>query len=82
MNHKRKIFILSFLIIIGIHILVFINNNQKGSFRYLIWNIEDISIGKLINISFFSGLIVSSILNITLNNNVEIKSINEEETKQ
>ena len=67
MNHQKKIFILSFLIIISIQIMLFINNNQKASFRYLIWNIEDISIGKLINISFFSGLIVSSILNITLN---------------
>ena len=82
MNQKKKIFIFSFLIIIGIHILLFINNNQKGSFRYLIWNIEDISIGKLINISFFSGLIVSSILNITLNNNLEIKSINVEDQKK
>ena len=62
--------------------MLFINNNQKASFRYLIWNIEDISIGKLINISFFSGLIVSSILNITLNNNVEIKSINVEDKKK
>ena len=62
--------------------MLFINNNQKGSFRYLIWNIEDISIGKLINISFFSGLIVSSILNITLNNNLEIKSINVEDQKK
>ena len=62
--------------------MLFINNNQKGSFRYFIWNIEDISIGKLINISFFSGLIVSAILNITLNNNVEIKSINGEDKKK
>ena len=82
MNHQKKIFILSFLIIISIQIMLFINNNQKGSFRYLIWNIEDISIGKLINISFFSGLIVSSFLNITLNNNVEIKSINVEDKKK
>ena len=82
MNHKKKIFILSFLVIISIQIMLFINNNQKGSFRYLIWNIEDISIGKLINISFFSGLIVSSILNITLNNIVEKKSINVEDKKK
>ena len=69
-----------FLIII-IQILLFINNKQKTSFRYFIWNIQEISIGRLVCISFISGFIMSSILKITLNNNVPTNSINGEEKK-
>ena len=49
-----------------LQIILFLNNQQKTTFRYFIWNINDISIGKLIGFSFVSGLIVSSLLNKTL----------------
>ena len=45
-----------------VQILLYLNNNQKTSFRYFVWNIQGIKIGKLINISFFSGFLISTIL--------------------
>ena len=42
--------------------LLYKNNNQKTTFRYFKWTIEEVSIGKLISISFFSGLFVSTLL--------------------
>ena len=47
-------------------ILLYTNNNQKTSFRYFKWTIQEVSIGKLISISFFSGLFVSTLLNTTI----------------
>ena len=49
--------------------LIFLNNNQKTSFRYFKWTAKEISIGKLISISFFSGLFISSLLTNTININ-------------
>ena len=69
MNYKNRGFLLTFLLIIIIQALIYINNTQKTSFRYFIWNIQEIKIGKLIVISFFSGLLVSSVLNNTKNLN-------------
>ena len=43
-----------------------LNNNQKTSFRYFKWTAQEVSIGQLINISFFSGLIISTLLNSTI----------------
>ena len=63
MNYKNRGFLLTFLLIIIIQTLIYINNTQKTSFRYFIWNIQEIKIGKLIIISYFSGLLVSSVLN-------------------
>ena len=63
MNYKNRGFLLTFILIITIQTLIYINNTQKTSFRYFIWNIQEIKIGKLIVISFFSGLLVSSVLN-------------------
>ena len=63
MNYKNRGFLLTFLLIIIIQTLIYINNTQKTSFKYFIWNIQEIKIGKLIVISFFSGLLVSSVLN-------------------
>ena len=55
--------------------LLYTNNNQKTSFRYFKWTVQEVSIGKLITISFFSGLIISTLLNTTFtslkNNNFE-----------
>ena len=81
MNYKKKSLIISIFLIIIIQILLFVNNKQKSSFRYLIWNVQEISIGSLICISFVSGFIMSSILKITLNNKVPANYINGEEKK-
>ena len=64
MFKKKYLFITLFLIII-FQILLYTNNNQKTSFRYFKWT-HQVSIGKLISISFFSGLIVSTLLNTTI----------------
>ena len=45
---------------------MYTNNNQKTSFRYFKWTLQEVSIGKLISISFFSGLFISTILNTTI----------------
>ena len=75
MNYKKKSLILGFFLVAIIQIILFVNNGQKSSFRYFIWNIDNVSVGKLISISFMSGLIISSILNKTIsNNNNPIKS--------
>ena len=72
MNYKNRGFLLTFILIIIIQTLLYINNTQKTSFRYFIWNIQEIKIGKIIVISFFSGLLVSTVLN----NNKNLNPIN------
>ena len=62
---KKKYLLLTLFLIIIFQIFIYINNNQKTSFRYFKWNHQEVSIGKLISISFFSGLIVSTLLNTT-----------------
>ena len=62
MNHPKKSIVLSILFILVIQFLLIINNKQKTSFRYFIWNIEEVSIGKLISISFTSGVLISVFL--------------------
>ena len=69
MNYKNRGFLLTFLIILIIQTLIYINNTQKSSFRYFIWNIQEIKIGKLIVFSFFSGLLVSTVLSNNKNLN-------------
>ena len=64
---KKKYFLLTLFSIIIFQILLYTNNNQKTSFRYFTWNIQEVSMGKLINISFFSGLFISTLLNTTIN---------------
>ena len=65
MFKKKYLFLTLFLLII-FQILLYTNNNQKTSFRYFKWTLQEVSIGKLISISFFSGLFVSTLLNTTL----------------
>ena len=65
MFKKKYLFLTLFLIII-FQILLYTNNNQKTSFRYFKWTFQEVSIGKLISISFFSGLFVSTLLNTTI----------------
>ena len=66
MIFKKKFLLLTIFLIIIFQILLFTNNNQKTSFRYFIWTIQEVSIGKLISFSFFSGLFISSLLNTTI----------------
>ena len=81
MNYKKKSIILIIFLIISIQIILLINNRTKTSFRYFIWNIDEVSIGRLICISFVSGLLMSSILKTTLNNNVKTYPQNEKDEK-
>ena len=63
---KKKYLLLTLLLIIIFQILLYTNNNQKTSFRYFKWTLQEVNIGKLISISFFSGLFVSTLLNTTI----------------
>ncbi|MBO8240085.1 hypothetical protein HA152_05135 [Prochlorococcus marinus XMU1412] len=65
---KKKYLLLTLFLIIIFQIFLYTNNNQKTSFRYFKWTLQEVSIGKLISISFFSGLFVSTLLNKTINN--------------
>ena len=66
MIFKKKYLLLTiFLIIIIIQTLLYTNNNQRTSLKYLKWTVKEVSIGKLISISFFSGLFISTLLNTT-----------------
>ena len=67
MIFKKKILLLTLFLIIIFQTLLYTNNNQKTSFRYFKWTVQEISIGKLISISFFSGLLISTLLNTTIN---------------
>ena len=77
MNYKNRGFLITFILIIIIQTLIYINNTQKTSFRYFIWNIQEIKIGKLIVISFFSGILISNILNNNINLNAAINGKND-----
>ena len=63
---KKKYLLLTLFLIIIIQTLLYTNNNQKTSFRYFKWTLQEVNIGKLISLSFFSGLFVSSLLNATI----------------
>ena len=63
---KKKYLLLTLFLIIIFQILLYTNNNHKTSFRYFKWSLQEVSIGKLISISFFSGLFVSTLLNTTI----------------
>ena len=65
MIFKKKFLFLSFILIIILQILLYTHNNQSTSFKYFKWTIDKVSIGKLISFSFFSGLIISTLLNST-----------------
>ena len=65
---KKKYLLLTLFLIVIFQILLYTNNNQKTSFRYFKWTLQEVSIGKLISISFFSGLFISTLLNTTISN--------------
>ena len=60
---KKKYLLLTLFLIIIFQTLIYTNNNQKTSFRYLKWSLQEVSIGRLISISFFSGFFISTLLN-------------------
>tara|TARA_A100001388_G_scaffold144037_1_gene106938 strand:+ start:340 stop:783 length:444 start_codon:yes stop_codon:yes gene_type:complete len=66
MTFKKKILLLTFFLIIIFQTLLYTNNTQKTSFKYFKWTLQEVSIGKLISISFFSGLFISTFLNTTI----------------
>ena len=63
MFFKKKFLLLTLFLIIIAQALLYTNNNQKTSFRYFKWTVQEVRIGKLITISFFSGLFISTLLN-------------------
>jgi uncharacterized integral membrane protein len=63
---KKKYLLLTLFLLIIFQALLYTNNNQKTSFRYFKWTLQELSIGKLISISFFSGLFISTLLNTTI----------------
>jgi len=75
---KKKYLLLILFLIIIFQIILFTNNNQKTSFRYFKWTLQEVSIGKLISISFFSGLFVSTLLNTTITNTSFRNNISED----
>ena len=80
MIFKKKFLLLILFFIIVFQTLLYTNNNQKTSFRFFEWTAQKVSIGKLISISFFSGLFVSTLLNIntTITNKKSTKNIEDD----
>ena len=62
---KKKYLLLAFFLIIIFQIMLYTSNNQKTSFRYFKWTLQEVTIGKLISIAFFSGLFMSTLLSTT-----------------
>ena len=63
---KKNFLLLTLFLIIIFQTLFYTNNTQKTSFRYFKWTLQEVSIGQLISISFFSGLFLSTLLNTTI----------------
>ena len=82
MYKQKKNLILIIFLIVSIQILLLINNRDKTSFRYFIWNIQNVTIGRLIFFSFVSGLFISSLLNKTICNDIKNKTIFESDDKR
>ena len=70
MMFKKKYLFLTLFLIIILQTLLYTNNNQTTSFRFLKLSVKEVSIGKLMSISFFSGLFISALLNTT---NISLK---------
>ena len=66
MIFKKKFLLLTIFLIIIIQSLLYLNNNEKTSFNYFKWTLQEVSVGKLINISFISGLFITTLLNTTI----------------
>ena len=79
MMFKKKYLFLTLFLIIIIQTLLYTNNNQTTSFRFLKLSVKEVSIGKLMSISFFSGLFISALLNTT---NISYKKDNFENKEE
>ena len=79
MIFKKKYLLFTFFLIIIFQILLYTNNKQRVSLRYLKWTVQEVSIGKLISISFYSGLFISAFLNTTITGNKKNTLENTEE---
>ena len=66
MIFKKNLLLITLFLIIIFQTFLYINNNQKTSFRYFKWTVQEVRIGKLISISFLSGLLISTFSNITI----------------
>ena len=66
MIFKKKYLLLTFFLIIILQILLYTNNKERVSLRYLKWTVQEVSVGQLISVSFFSGLLISAFLNTTI----------------
>ena len=66
MIFKKNLLLLILFLIIIFQTFLYLNNNQRTSFRYFKWTVQEVSIGKLISISFFSGLFISTLLNSSI----------------
>ena len=82
MIFKKKFLLLTLFLIIIFQTLLYSNNNQKTSFRFFQWSTEEVSIGKLISISFFSGILISTILKTTLSSYKKITLESTEENNE
>ena len=76
---KKKYLLITLFLIIIFQTLLYTNNNQKTSFRYFKWTLQEVSLGKLISVSFFSGLVVSTLLSST---NISYKNYDLEVTEE
>ena len=63
MIYKNKGLITTIFIILCLQVFIYINNSQKSSFRFFVWDSKEIRLGKLISISFVTGFFVSTLLN-------------------
>ena len=79
MMFKKKYLFLTLFLIIILQILLYTKNNQTTSFRFLKLSVKEVSIGKLMSISFFSGLFISTLLNTT---NIRYKKNNFENREE
>ena len=66
MIFRKKYLVLTIFFIVILQTLLYTNNNQRTSFRFFKWTVQEVSIGKLISISFISGLFVSTLLNTSI----------------
>ena len=66
MIFKKKYLFLAISLIVIFNTLLYTNNKQETSFRFFKWTIQEVSIGKLISISFFSGLFLNTLLNTSI----------------
>ena len=82
MIFKKKFLLLTLFLIIILQSFLYLNNNQKTSFKYFKWTVKEVSIGRLISISFFSGLFISTLLNTTVTSFKKNTSENIEENHE